>query len=50
MNVMKKGDVVVFTGESDHCLLNTDGKILPLNDKKVEKLTRRIQDLIDSKE
>ena len=48
--MMKKGDVVVFTGESDHCLLNTDGKILPLNDKKVEKLTRRIQDLIDSKE
>ena len=43
--VMKKGDVVVFTGESDHCLLSPEGKIVPLNDKRVVDLTNKMRDL-----
>lgn len=43
--VMKKGDVVVFTGESDHCLLSPEGKIVPLNDKRVVNLTNKIKEL-----
>ncbi len=43
--VMKNKDIVVFTGESDHCLLDKNGKILPLNDKRVEKLTNKIKEL-----
>ena len=43
--VMKKGDVVVFTGESDHCLLSKEGKIIPLNDPCVEELTARMKEL-----
>ena len=43
--VMKKGDVIVFTGESDHCLLSQEGKIVPLNDKRVIDLTNKIKAL-----
>ncbi len=43
--VMKKGDIVVFTGESDHCLLSPEGKIVPLNDKRVVNLTNKIKEL-----
>lgn len=43
--VMKKGDVVVFTGESDHCLLSPEGKIVPLNDKRIVNLTNKIKEL-----
>ena len=43
--VMKSKDVVVFTGESEHCLLK-DNKILPLNDAKVAKLTAKLKELV----
>ena len=41
--VMKNKDVVVFTGESEHCLLGKDGKIVPLSDKRVAALTEKLQ-------
>ena len=41
--VMKNKDVVVFTGESEHCLLGKDGKIVPLSDKGVAALTEKLQ-------
>lgn len=44
--VMKNKDVVVFTGESEHCLLGKDGKIVPLTDKKVAKLTEKMKQYI----
>lgn len=43
--VMKNKDVVVFTGESDHCLLSKEGKIVPLNDQRVADLTNKIKEL-----
>lgn len=44
--VMKKEDTVVFTGESDHCLLSKEGKIVPLSDKRIEALVKKLQELI----
>lgn len=44
--VMKKGDTVVLTGESDHCLLSKEGKIVPLNDPRVEALSNKLKELI----
>ena len=44
--VMKNKDVVVFTGESDHCLLSKDGKIMPLNDSRVSTFTKKMQELV----
>ena len=43
---MKNKDVVVFTGESDHCLLDKNGKLVLLNDKRVEALTNKIKSFI----
>ena len=48
--VMKKGDIVVLTGESDHCLLSQEGKIVPLNDKRIEALSQKLASLIPSEE
>ena len=42
--VMKNKDVVVFTGESEHCLLK-DNKIVLLNDPRVAKLTNKLKEL-----
>ena len=44
--VMKNKDVVVFTGESDHCLLSKDGKIMPLSDNRISTFTKKMQELI----
>ena len=41
----KKKDVVVFTGESERCLLGKDGKIVPLSDKRVASLTEDCKSL-----
>ena len=44
---MKKDDVVIFTGESDHCLLSAkEGKIIPLNDKRVETLANKLKEMV----
>ena len=48
--VMKKEDTVVFTGESDHCLLSKEGKIVPLSDKRIEALVKKLQELIVTQE
>ena len=46
--VMKSRDVIVFTGESEHCLISRDGKIVPLSDKRVESLTKKFEALIEN--
>ena len=48
--VMKKGDVVVLTGESEHCLLSKEGKIVPLNDKRIEALSAKLASLIPNEQ
>lgn len=48
--VMKNKDVVVFTGESEHCLLSKEGKIVPLNDPRVKPLTDKIKELATKEE
>ena len=44
--IMKNKDVVVFTGESEHCLLGKDGKIVPLTDKRVASLTEKLKQFV----
>lgn len=48
--VMKNKDVIVFTGESEHCLISKEGRIVPLNDKRVIELTNRLKEMIVDKE
>ena len=47
--VMKKQETVVFTGESDHCLLSKEGKIIPLNDERIAPITEKLKELITGK-
>ena len=47
---MKKQDTVVFTGESDHCLLSKEGKIIPLNDERIALIITKMKELIIKKE
>ena len=44
--IMKNKDVVVFTGESEHCLLGKDGKIVPLTDKRVASITEKLKQFV----
>ena len=44
--IMKNKDVVVFTGESEHCLLGKDGKIVPLTDKRVASLSEKLKQFV----
>ena len=44
--VIKNKDIVVLTGESDHCLLSKEGKIVPLNDPRVASLSEKMRGLI----
>ena len=48
--VMKNKDVVVFTGESDHCILTPEGRIMPLNDKRIAFFSEKLQELIKENE
>ena len=48
--VMKNKDVVVFTGESDHCLLSKEGKIMPLSDERISTFTKKMEELIAERE
>ena len=48
--VMKNKDTIVLTGESDHCLLSKEGKIMPLNDPRVIEFTSKIETLISKNE
>ena len=44
--VMKVKDVVVLEGDSDHCFLTKEGKMLPLGDKKFPELDRKLKELL----
>ncbi len=44
--VMKIKDTVIFTGESEHCLISKEGKILPLNNKLTASFYELIKGLI----
>ena len=44
--IMKNKEVVVFTGESEHCLLGKDGKIVPLTDKRVASLSEKLKQFV----
>lgn len=44
--LMKVKDNVVLTGESEHCLISKEGKILPLNNKLTTVFYEKIKDLV----
>lgn len=44
--VMKKGDVVIFEGDSDHCFLSKEGRMMPLSDKVFPELHRKLKELV----
>ena len=46
--VMKCEDATVFVGESEHCLISKEGKILPLNNKQTQAFYEKIKSLIIS--
>lgn len=45
--VMKVKDAVVLEGDSDHCFLNKEGKMLPLGDKKFPELDKKLKELLN---
>lgn len=45
--VMRVKDMVIFEGDSDHCFLSKEGKMLPLGDKKFPELDRRLKELLN---
>ena len=44
--VMKKEDVVILEGDSDHCFLTKEGKMMPLGDKNYPELRKKLKSLI----
>lgn len=44
--VMKVKDTVVLEGDSDHCFLNEEGKMLPLGEKKFPELDKKLKELL----
>ena len=45
--VMKVKDTVILEGDSDHCFLSKEGKMLPLGDKKFPELDRKLKELLN---
>ena len=45
---MKKGDVLVFEGDSDHCFLTKEGKMLPLGEKTFPELHHKLKELAEN--
>ena len=45
--VMKVKDTVILEGDSDHCFLSTEGKMLPLGEKKFPELDRKLKELLN---
>ena len=43
---MKIKDTVIFVGDSDHCLLSPEGKIMPLNDERVVTICNKLKDML----
>ena len=46
--VMKNKDTVVFTGESEHCLISKEGRILPLNNSQTREFYEKVKSLVNS--
>ena len=44
--VMKVKDIVILEGDSDHCFLNKEGKMLPLGEKKYPELDKKLKELL----
>ena len=44
--VMKKEDVVILEGDSDHCFLTKEGRMMPLGDKNYPELHKKLKSLI----
>ena len=45
--VMKVKDTVILEGDSDHCFLSKEGKMLPLGEKKSPELDRKLKELLN---
>ena len=45
--VMRVKDTAIFEGDSDHCFLSKEGKMLPLGDKKFPELDRKLKELLN---
>ena len=45
--VMKVKDAVILEGDSDHCFLNKEGKMLPLGEKKYPELDKKLKELLN---
>ena len=45
--VMRVKDTVIFEGDSDHCFLSKEGKMLPLGDKKFPELDYKLKELLN---
>ena len=46
--VMKVQGNIVFTAESEHCLISKEGKILPLNNKQTQAFYEKVKSLLPS--
>lgn len=44
--VMKKGDVVILDGDSDHCFLSKEGKMMPLGENNCPELNKKLKELV----
>ena len=44
--VMKVKDIVILEGDSDHCFLSKEGKMLPLGEKKYPELDKKLKELL----
>ena len=44
--VMKVKDTVILEGDSDHCFLTKEGKMLPLGEKKFPELDKKLKELL----
>lgn len=44
--IMKKEDIIILEGDSDHCFLSKEGKMMPLNDNNFPELHKILKELI----
>nr|MCR4880228.1 acyl-CoA thioesterase [Bacilli bacterium] len=44
--VMKIDDTLIFEGDSDHCFLTKEGKMMPLGDKNFPDLNNKLKELL----
>ena len=46
---MKKGDVLILEGDSEHCFLTPEGKMMILSDQKCPELHHKLKELLENK-